>query len=264
MVECRHVGVLLGNRTIIAQSLRDPNGVLVRRYVCSIKSRIVKMIGLYNARTFNAVNIFEYTVKLPIPAPRIPCTPIPYHFASTREARYGGGVTVLRYSFVMLARWHGNIVCDINSILNSRIMINNSTLDYHVTNFKLSLTRSLDGSDGQIKTLTLYSDPYPNPNQTLSLTIIQTVTITRNLTYFLIWPFHVMSRDWDPTGTEFCTGTGTGTETTSEIRYQALSPVSGPVPGSVTDTGSVTGTGTDTSLCNWYWNGCQSLEMESK
>ena len=30
------------------------------------------------------------------------------------------------------------------------LMINHSTLDYHVTN----LTRSLDGSDGQIKTLT--------------------------------------------------------------------------------------------------------------
>ena len=38
------------------------------------------------------------------------------------------------------------------------MMIIHPTLDYHVTN----LTRSLDGSDGQIKTLTHYSDPNPN------------------------------------------------------------------------------------------------------
>ena len=30
---------------------------------------------------------------------------------------------------------------------------------------RLTLTRSLDGSDGQIKTLTFYSDPYHNTNQ---------------------------------------------------------------------------------------------------
>ena len=35
-------------------------------------------------------------------------------------------------------------------------MINHSTLVYHVTNFN---------SDGQIITLTLYSDSYPNTNQ---------------------------------------------------------------------------------------------------
>ena len=35
----------------------------------------------------------------------------------------------------------------------------------HSTITCLTLTRSLDGSDGQIKTLTLYSDPYPNTNQ---------------------------------------------------------------------------------------------------
>ena len=35
----------------------------------------------------------------------------------------------------------------------------------HSTITWLTLTRSLDGSDGQIKTLTLYSDPYPNTNQ---------------------------------------------------------------------------------------------------
>ena len=41
-----------------------------------------------------------------------------------------------------------------------RMMISHSTLDCHVT-----LARSLDGSDGQIKTLTLYNDPNTNPNE---------------------------------------------------------------------------------------------------
>ena len=44
-----------------------------------------------------------------------------------------------------------------------------------------------------IKTLTLYSDPNhnhnPNPNHN------QTLTITKNLTFSLKWPCHVMSRD---------------------------------------------------------------------
>ena len=66
-------------------------------------------------------------------------------------------------------------------------MIKHTTLDYHVTN----LTRSLDNSDGQIKPLTrtLYSDPNPNRNPN------HNQTLKRNLTYFLIWPRHVMLRD---------------------------------------------------------------------
>ena len=40
------------------------------------------------------------------------------------------------------------------------MMINHSTLEYHVTNLK----HSLDGSGGKIKTLTLFSDSDHNPN----------------------------------------------------------------------------------------------------
>ena len=47
-----------------------------------------------------------------------------------------------------------------------RIMIYHSTLDFHVQ--YITLKRSLYGSDGQIKILTLFSDPRsnsnPNPN----------------------------------------------------------------------------------------------------
>ena len=42
-----------------------------------------------------------------------------------------------------------------------RMMINHSTLDYHVTNFN-TFSRWLWRTN---KTLTLYSDPYPNTNQ---------------------------------------------------------------------------------------------------
>ena len=42
-------------------------------------------------------------------------------------------------------------------------MINHSTLVYHVTNFN-TFSRWLRWSDGQIKTLTPYSDPYANSN----------------------------------------------------------------------------------------------------
>ena len=42
------------------------------------------------------------------------------------------------------------------------MMINHSTLEYHVA--WLTLKHSLDGSGGKIKTLTLYSDPNHNPN----------------------------------------------------------------------------------------------------
>ena len=41
------------------------------------------------------------------------------------------------------------------------MIINHSKINNQVT----KLTRSLDGPDGQIKTLTLYSDPKPNQNQ---------------------------------------------------------------------------------------------------
>ena len=44
------------------------------------------------------------------------------------------------------------------------MMINNSTLEYHVTNFH-TFSRWLLRPYGQFKTLTLYSDPKPNPNQ---------------------------------------------------------------------------------------------------
>ena len=66
----------------------------------------------------------------------------------------------------------------------------------HSTITWLTLTRSLDGSNGQIKTLTLYFGTYHNTlTKTLTVTITQTLTLTRNLTFFLIWPCHVMSRD---------------------------------------------------------------------
>ena len=71
-------------------------------------------------------------------------------------------------------------------------MMNNSTLDYHVTNFKLSLTRSLDGSDGQIKTLTLYSDPYPNPNQ---IPILNHNPNSNHNEKFDLIPYMAISRD---------------------------------------------------------------------
>ena len=43
-----------------------------------------------------------------------------------------------------------------------RMMINHSTLDYHVTNFN-TFSRWLWWTN--FKTLTQYSDPYPNTNQ---------------------------------------------------------------------------------------------------
>ena len=57
-----------------------------------------------------------------------------------------------------------------------RMMVYHSTLDYHVTNLNV---RFLDGFDGQLKTLTLYSGL--DRSKTLTLT----KTLTRNLTYFL-------------------------------------------------------------------------------
>ena len=41
------------------------------------------------------------------------------------------------------------------------MMVNRSTIDYHLAN----LTRSLDSLDGQIETLNPYFEPNPNTNQ---------------------------------------------------------------------------------------------------
>ena len=46
------------------------------------------------------------------------------------------------------------------------MMINYSTLNYHVT---ITLTLSLGGSYGQIKTITLYSDPNPDTSSNQNL-----------------------------------------------------------------------------------------------
>ena len=73
--------------------------------------------------------------------------------------------------------------------------------------------------------------------------------------------------DEDPTGTEFRTGTGTGTVITSATRYrnryQALSPVPVRLCHRFVEQvpGYVTGTQTGTRLC--HRNRCQSLLNES-
>ena len=64
----------------------------------------------------------------------------------------------------------------------------------HSTITWLTLTRSLDGSDGKIKTLTLYSDPYPytnqnhypnhNPNPNEKLYLFPYMVMSRDIT----WP----------------------------------------------------------------------------
>ena len=74
-----------------------------------------------------------------------------------------------------------------------RMMINNSALNYQVTNLN-TVTRSLDGSDGKIKTLTLNLTLTLAQTLTLTLTLTITLTITRNCTgtYYLIWPCHVL------------------------------------------------------------------------
>ena len=66
---------------------------------------------------------------------------------------------------------------------SNRMMINHSTLDYHVTYFN---TFSRYGSDGQIKTLTLYSDPYPNtnhsPNPNVKFDLLSYMAMSRDIT----------------------------------------------------------------------------------
>ena len=59
----------------------------------------------------------------------------------------------------------------------------------------LTLTHSLDGSGGKIKTLTLYSDPTITLTTTITQTTTKTLTLMRNSTFSLKWPCHVMSRD---------------------------------------------------------------------
>ena len=77
---------------------------------------------------------------------------------------------------------------------NIRMMINHSTLDYHVTNFNMFSRRTNKNPN-----VTLYSDltlTYTlTLTKTLTLTIAQTLTLTWNLTFFLIWPCHVISHD---------------------------------------------------------------------
>ena len=73
----------------------------------------------------------------------------------------------------------------LNNPRNIRMMINHSTLDYHVTNFKAF---SRYGSDGQIKTLTLYSDPNtnpnhsPNPNPNVKFDLLPYMAMSRDIT----------------------------------------------------------------------------------
>ena len=72
------------------------------------------------------------------------------------------------------------------------MMINHSTLEYHVTNFNTSL----DGSGGKIKTLTLYSDPNHNPNQNPNPNHNQNPNTNEKFDFLPFkWPCHVMSRD---------------------------------------------------------------------
>ena len=74
---------------------------------------------------------------------------------------------------------------------STRMMINHSTLEYHVTNLNTFFRWLWRKNQNPNTTLTL--------NITLTTTITQTttktLTLTRNLTLSLKWPCHVMSRD---------------------------------------------------------------------